>query len=103
MHPFSVVTLAIFVAGYGTARWDLVTRLYELALFAWDKGVIVSVFGSPILTERGARFFPPNLQPLVFGGTIETDNPMRHSSHEVFKDSPFYHYSSSSFLCLYNI
>ncbi|ETS73684.1 hypothetical protein PFICI_14630 [Pestalotiopsis fici W106-1] len=40
MHPFSVVTLAIFVAGYGTARWDLVTRLYELALFAWDKGVI---------------------------------------------------------------
>lgn len=41
MHPFSVVTLAIFVAGYGTARWDLVTRLYELAVFAWDKGVIV--------------------------------------------------------------
>lgn len=40
MHPFSVVTLAIFVAGYGTARWDLVTRLYELAVFAWDKGVI---------------------------------------------------------------
>lgn len=41
MHPFSIVTLAIFVAGYGTARWDLVTRLYELALFAWDKGVIL--------------------------------------------------------------
>ncbi|KAK9414699.1 putative Gpi1-domain-containing protein [Seiridium unicorne] len=49
MHPFSVVTLAIFVAGYGTARWDLVTRLYELALFAWDKGVIIRAaqgFGS---------------------------------------------------------
>lgn len=41
MHPFSILTLAIFVAGYITARWDLVTRLYELAIFAWDKGVIV--------------------------------------------------------------
>ncbi|KAI0123792.1 N-acetylglucosaminyl transferase component-domain-containing protein [Xylariales sp. AK1849] len=41
MHPFSIVTLAIFVAGYGTARWDLVTRLCELAAFAWDKGVIL--------------------------------------------------------------
>ncbi|KAG9854077.1 hypothetical protein KCU63_g8149, partial [Aureobasidium melanogenum] len=40
MHPFSVLTLGIFVAGYITARWDLVTRLYELAIFAWDKGVI---------------------------------------------------------------
>ncbi|KAI0007146.1 Gpi1-domain-containing protein [Xylariaceae sp. FL0662B] len=41
MHPFSVLTLAIFVAGYITARWDLVTRLHVLAIFAWDKGVIV--------------------------------------------------------------
>lgn len=40
MHPFSVLTLGIFVAGYITARWDLVTRLYELAVFAWDYGVI---------------------------------------------------------------
>jgi len=40
MHPFSVLTLGIFVAGYTTARWDLVTRLYELAIFAWDYGVI---------------------------------------------------------------
>ncbi|KAI1325390.1 phosphatidylinositol glycan, class Q [Xylariaceae sp. FL0255] len=43
MHPFSIVTLAIFVAGYITARWDLVTRFYELVLFAWDKGVISRV------------------------------------------------------------
>ena len=43
MHPFSVLTLGIFVAGYITARWDLVTRLYELAIFAWDHGVVVSV------------------------------------------------------------
>lgn len=43
MHPFSVLTLGIFVAGYITARWDLVTRLYELAIFAWDHGVVVSL------------------------------------------------------------
>lgn len=43
MHPFSVLTLGIFVAGYITARWDLVTRLYELAIFAWDHGVVVSI------------------------------------------------------------
>jgi phosphatidylinositol glycan class Q protein len=41
MHQFSVLTLGIFVAGYITARWDLVTRLYELAIFAWDHGVVV--------------------------------------------------------------
>lgn len=41
MHPFSILTLGIFVAGYITARWDLVTRLYELTTFAWDHGVVV--------------------------------------------------------------
>ena len=41
MHPFSVLTLGIFSAGYITARWDLVTRLYELAVFAADHGVVV--------------------------------------------------------------
>ena len=40
MHAFSIVTLGIFVAGYSTARWDLTTRLYELAIFAWDHGVV---------------------------------------------------------------
>jgi phosphatidylinositol N-acetylglucosaminyltransferase subunit Q len=40
MHPFSALTVGIFVAGYTTARWDLVTRLYELAVFAWDHGVV---------------------------------------------------------------
>ncbi|SLM37115.1 n-acetylglucosaminyl transferase component gpi1 [Lasallia pustulata] len=40
MHPFSVLTLGIFIAGYITARWDLVTRLYELAIFAWDHSVV---------------------------------------------------------------
>jgi phosphatidylinositol glycan class Q protein len=41
MHPFSTLTLGIFVAGYITARWDLVTRLYELAIFAWEYKVLV--------------------------------------------------------------
>lgn len=40
MHAFSIVTIGIFVAGYSTARWDLVTRVYELAIFAWDHGVV---------------------------------------------------------------
>lgn len=41
MHPFSVLTIGIFVAGYITARWDLISRLYELVVFAWDYGVAV--------------------------------------------------------------
>ncbi|KAI9685422.1 MAG: phosphatidylinositol N-acetylglucosaminyltransferase subunit gpi1 [Bathelium mastoideum] len=40
MHPFSILTLGIFLAGYITARWDLVRQLYELAIFAWDHGVV---------------------------------------------------------------
>ncbi|ORY58774.1 Gpi1-domain-containing protein [Pseudomassariella vexata] len=60
MHPFSIVTLAIFVAGYGTARWDLVTRLYELAVFAWDKGVILrGVQGVSLLTLLFLVIFLP--------------------------------------------
>lgn len=43
MHPFSILTLAIFVAGYITARWDLITQLYKLAVFAWDHGVVVGL------------------------------------------------------------
>jgi len=39
MHPFSILTISIFVAGYITARFDLVIRLYELAIFAWDHEV----------------------------------------------------------------
>lgn len=41
MHGLSLVAIGIFIAGYSTARWDLVTRLYELAIFAWDHGVIL--------------------------------------------------------------
>lgn len=56
MHPFSILTLGIFVAGYITARWDLVTRLYELAIFAADHGVVVG-FGSLILFSGRALLF----------------------------------------------
>ncbi len=55
MHPLSVLSLAIFVAGYITARWDLVTRLYELAIFAWDHGVVVS----PRASRAPTAHFPP--------------------------------------------
>ncbi|KAK4676111.1 pig-Q [Podospora pseudoanserina] len=57
MHPFSVLTLGIFVAGYITARWDLVTRLYELAIFAWDYGVVV-MLAHPLFPPR-LRLSPP--------------------------------------------
>jgi phosphatidylinositol N-acetylglucosaminyltransferase subunit Q len=60
MHPFSVLTLAIFVAGYITARWDLVTRLYELTVFAWDKGVIVSrAIAVPLPRRSVPSLLPP--------------------------------------------
>ena len=48
MHASLILTLAIFVAGYITARWDLVTRLYDLAIFAWDHGVVVGLKNSSI-------------------------------------------------------
>ena len=52
MHPFSVLTVVIFVAGYITARWDLVTRLYELAIFAIDHGVVVSRYSYSITRDQ---------------------------------------------------
>lgn len=70
MHAFSVVTLGIFVAGYITARWDLVTRLYELAIFAWNYGVVVSVLcSSPVPS------FAPLDEPLL----APLSPPKRHT------------------------
>lgn len=74
MHPFSVLTLGIFVAGYITARWDLVTRLYELAIFAWDHGVVVKL--SQIQRQHNANTQNYRVAPQ--------------------KDLPFCPYSSSS-------
>ncbi|KAK5126251.1 hypothetical protein LTR85_010486 [Meristemomyces frigidus] len=60
MHPVSVLTFGIFIAGYITARWDLVTRLYELAIFAWDHGVITrAAKGFVILSILFALFLIP--------------------------------------------
>lgn len=59
MHPFSALTLGIFVAGYTTARWDLVTRLYELAIFAWDYGVVVSRPVPPAASHPALRTRAP--------------------------------------------
>ena len=58
MHAFSIFAWAIFVAGYITARWDLVTRLYELAIFAWDHGVVASssLLPAPERTPPGPPF-----------------------------------------------
>ncbi len=56
MHPFSILTLGIFVAGYITARWDLVTRLYELAIFAADHGVVESSASSTMFLGRNLSF-----------------------------------------------
>jgi hypothetical protein len=64
MHPFSILTLGIFVAGYITARWDLVTRLYELAIFAWNHGVVVRVNPHVCLRLRGrSRVLMIDLRP----------------------------------------
>jgi len=78
MHPFSIVALAIFVAGYSTARWDLVTRLYELAIFAWDHGVVTraakgfailsAVFVVIILPVERLAALEIDLHPRAVGG-----------------------------------
>ncbi|KAK5113511.1 hypothetical protein LTR62_003380 [Meristemomyces frigidus] len=75
MHPVSVLTLGIFLAGYITARWDLVTRLYELAIFAWDHGVITrAAKGFAVLSV----FFLLFLIPL---GRIAQKVVFRHESN----------------------
>ncbi|OCK80666.1 N-acetylglucosaminyl transferase component Gpi1 [Lepidopterella palustris CBS 459.81] len=80
MHAFSVLTLGIFIAGYSTARWDLVTRLYELAIFAWDHGVVTrAAKGFAILSIFFFLFILPieriaaretDLHPRTTGGGI---------------------------------
>ncbi|KAF2650775.1 hypothetical protein K491DRAFT_608255 [Lophiostoma macrostomum CBS 122681] len=87
MHAFSVVTLGIFVAGYSTARWDLVTRLYELAIFAWDHGVVtraakavavLSVFFLLVIlpVERLAAY-ENDLHPRTTGGGISAREQLK--------------------------
>ncbi|KAK5130802.1 hypothetical protein LTR08_001636 [Meristemomyces frigidus] len=60
MHPVSVLTLGIFLAGYITARWDLVARLCELATFAWDHGVVTrAAKGFVVLSTLFVLFLIP--------------------------------------------
>lgn len=87
MHAFSVVTLGIFVAGYSTARWDLTTRLYELAIFAWDHGVVTrAAKGFAILS----LFFFLLVLPFARLATEETDlvstkeNPLKDNTRTNF-------------------
>jgi hypothetical protein len=70
MHAFSILTIGIFVAGYSTARWDLVTRLYELAIFAWDHGVVTrTARGFALLSALFLLF----ILPIVRIAAQETD------------------------------
>ncbi|KXT16074.1 hypothetical protein AC579_7124 [Pseudocercospora musae] len=91
MHPVSVLTFAIFLAGYITARWDLVTRLYELAIFAWDHGVISrAAKGFAILSI----FFLALLIPIERIAARESDLVSLHAvfaKHNICSDPSFQH------------
>lgn len=77
MHAFSIVTLGIFVAGYSTARWDLTTRGYELAIFAWEHGVVVrAAKGVAVLSVLFIVF----ILPIVRIALHETDQHPRISA-----------------------
>jgi hypothetical protein len=104
MHPFSVLTLGIFVAGYITARWDLVTRLYELAGFAWNHGVVVhtcsftvhegleALIVFPADSSRKGLRCPFNLLlPLRY-----THRAVRRTRNVSGTDAPFRSFSSSA-------
>lgn len=81
MHPLSL-TLVIFVAGYITARWDLVTRLYELAIFAWDHGVVVCSqvpWYAEALTNTQSRHARPRDSPFFRSSSFCSLFPWRDS------------------------
>ncbi|KAH8148796.1 uncharacterized protein LAJ45_07139 [Morchella importuna] len=41
MRPL-LLAILVFIAGYITARFSLITQAVELAYFAWDNGVVVN-------------------------------------------------------------
>ncbi|KAI8278558.1 N-acetylglucosaminyl-phosphatidylinositol biosynthetic protein gpi1 [Colletotrichum sp. SAR11_57] len=90
MHPLSVLSLGIFVAGYITARWDLVTRLYELAIFAWNYGVVTrAAKGFALLTFVFLLVFIPVERLATRESNLRSDLPgvvvgWRNSSLDVF-------------------
>ncbi|KAF2444198.1 phosphatidylinositol glycan, class Q [Karstenula rhodostoma CBS 690.94] len=87
MHPFSILTLGIFVAGYSTARWDLVNRLYELAIFAWDHGVVTRtaqgvavlsvLFFLLVLPVERLASHEVGLHPRIAGGGISAREQLK--------------------------
>ncbi|KAF7550197.1 hypothetical protein G7Z17_g5880 [Cylindrodendrum hubeiense] len=97
MHPFSVLTLAIFVAGYITARWDLVTRIYELAIFAWENGVVaraaqafagltllfLAIFTPTVLISRKETHLPRNAEFHLRSGTFFRSEP--HPPNRIYE------------------
>ncbi|KAK6345125.1 phosphatidylinositol N-acetylglucosaminyltransferase subunit gpi1 [Orbilia javanica] len=51
MHPSLTLTFIVFVAGYITARFSLVSRAFEFLVFAWESGVFGRVVkGVALLT-----------------------------------------------------
>ncbi|KAH7015435.1 N-acetylglucosaminyl transferase component-domain-containing protein [Ilyonectria destructans] len=76
--------------GYTTARWDLVTRLYELAIFAWENGVVaraakgfagltllfLAIFTPTVLISRKETHLHPRT-PVPLLVMVEHDGLMR--------------------------
>lgn len=87
MHPVSVLTFGIFLAGYITARWDLVARLYELAIFAWDHGVVTRAaqgfavlsifFGALLIPIQRIASYEADLHPRPIGAGISAREQLR--------------------------
>lgn len=38
-----LLVIVVFISGYITARFSLITQAIDLAYFAWDHGVVVSL------------------------------------------------------------
>ena len=76
MHPFSILTLAIFVAGYITARFDLVIRLYELAIFAWDHGVVARTTEGFLFLSLAFLLLASPVAYLAYNETIKHPRPI---------------------------
>lgn len=56
---FRILTIVVFVAGYITARFSLITAAIDLGYSAWDLGIVVRSF------SRGWR----KLNPALFEAT----------------------------------
>lgn len=55
-----VLTIVVFIAGYITARFSLITQAIDLSYFAWDHGVLVRLFHESLGLK--SLISPPVLQ-----------------------------------------